>query len=254
MNVWMYTVREFEDAIDDCLIKCPTCNADAGVGAWDEGVAFYAGARAEVDSSSSKLIHALANKRCKNFKTCGEDEDSTDATESKVNLELLKQFDAGRDALNNGDCEAARVAERAITVLMTIPLVQGTLRYAYIVDEQAGGDALDKSVAEGAVFAAAVLPLVHACSATDATIVYNAVKQNDAVPDHSAVKEALERTYECLGITCKNVGGYIDSGTGTYFEGAEPCGYVAPESSDDSSAPVKSMAMLIVTVVAMIFA
>ena len=47
MNAWMYAIREFEDAIDDC-VSCgtATCNEhsnDPSVHAWDEGVAFYAG-------------------------------------------------------------------------------------------------------------------------------------------------------------------------------------------------------------------
>ena len=47
MNVWMYTVREFEDAIDDCTSCTSNCNEHStnsdSVHAWDEGVAFYTG-------------------------------------------------------------------------------------------------------------------------------------------------------------------------------------------------------------------
>merc|ERR1740124_1476602 len=42
MNVWMYVIREFEDAIDDCNIDSIDNNYDAAH-AWDEGVAFYTG-------------------------------------------------------------------------------------------------------------------------------------------------------------------------------------------------------------------
>merc|ERR1719236_129016 len=42
MNVWLYTIREMEDAIDDCKSDCIDCNADP-VHAWDEAVAFYTG-------------------------------------------------------------------------------------------------------------------------------------------------------------------------------------------------------------------
>lgn len=35
MNVWMYVIREFEDALDDCKIGCIDCNDDP-VHAWDE--------------------------------------------------------------------------------------------------------------------------------------------------------------------------------------------------------------------------
>ena len=47
MNVWMYVIREFEDAIDDCTSCTSNCNEHStnsdSVHAWDEGVAFYTG-------------------------------------------------------------------------------------------------------------------------------------------------------------------------------------------------------------------
>ena len=47
MNVWMYAIREFEDAIDDCTSCTSNCNLHStnynAVHAWDEGVAFYTG-------------------------------------------------------------------------------------------------------------------------------------------------------------------------------------------------------------------
>ena len=41
-NVWMYVVHELEDAIGDCK-RGQVGDNDAGVHAWDEGWAFYAG-------------------------------------------------------------------------------------------------------------------------------------------------------------------------------------------------------------------
>ena len=66
MNVWMYVIREFEDAIDDCDNSCIACNDDP-VHAWDEGVAFYAGSLAAdtPNAAGGSLIWALAEKRCK---------------------------------------------------------------------------------------------------------------------------------------------------------------------------------------------
>jgi hypothetical protein len=43
---------------------------------------------------------------------------------------------------------------------MAVPLIQGTLRYASMISTQI--DAGEKAKAEGAVFAASVLPLVFA--------------------------------------------------------------------------------------------
>merc|ERR1712166_1401099 len=70
-NVWMYVVREMEDAINDCSQGCTIlgCNDDP-VHAWDEAVAFYTG------SLETKLLYTLADKRCKNFGTCTNDQDN----------------------------------------------------------------------------------------------------------------------------------------------------------------------------------
>ena len=35
MSIWMYVIREMEDALDDCKIGCINCNDDP-VHAWDE--------------------------------------------------------------------------------------------------------------------------------------------------------------------------------------------------------------------------
>ena len=63
MNVWMYVVREFEDAIDGCTSCDSDCNVHStnsgSVHAWDEGVAFYTGSpegTAYGGSSAGKLL------------------------------------------------------------------------------------------------------------------------------------------------------------------------------------------------------
>mmetsp|Transcript_6674 Transcript_6674/g.8862 ORF Transcript_6674/g.8862 Transcript_6674/m.8862 type:complete len:123 (+) Transcript_6674:910-1278(+) len=102
MSVWMYVIRELEDAIDDCNVECTfDCNEDA-VHAWDEAVAFYAGSEEGSDGSGDgALLYSLADKRCQNFKTCGSNGDSVDGT-AKVNLEIYAQFAAGQMNLNLG--------------------------------------------------------------------------------------------------------------------------------------------------------
>ena len=153
MNIFMYVIREFEDAIDDCKENCIKCNDDP-VHAWDEGVAFYTGSKAGSDGSGEgKLLHGLADKRCSDFNTCGARSDSTDGT-SKVNYDLFDLFALGQHQLLVGNCAAARTTKEQITEIMYVPLIQGTLRYAYKVDRLQGAE---KEQAEGAVFAAAVL-------------------------------------------------------------------------------------------------
>merc|ERR1712193_138736 len=220
MNVWMYVIREFEDAIADCKAGCIDCNDDP-VHAWDEGVAFYAGSLEGTDGSGSgKMLHALADKRCKNFGTCKGTTHS-----SFVNEALFKEFTKGKVALQQGKCSEIAPIKKLIVELMSIPLVQGSLRYAYKVAKLQGGS---KEFAEGAAFSAAILPRVHACDASAAKVISDNMNMEIAESARmsagfGAVKKAFESVYECLGITCASVGGLILEGA-EYYPGAEPCG------------------------------
>eukprot|EP00966_Prymnesium_polylepis_P273607 6320731-Prymnesium_polylepis.1 len=301
MNVWMYVVREFEDAIDDCSYSSLDNNYGS-VHAWDEGVAFYAGSlegsggSATMSSSTSgKMIFALADKRCANFGTCGISGGLAAGT-SQVNQMLQVEWNLAKNALMALQCESVRsrwpdsdprvawalhyprvawalrpawslappvqaisrhrhtagqpgalsphhaslcscpqvrpILQR-IVALMGIPIVQGTLRYAYKVGVYgpAGANTLSNSglteKAEGATFAAAIVPQLHNCSAAAATIVWDNMKIGAASTDHLAVKAAFEANYACMGITCAQVGG-LCSGTANgkctgYYSGYEPC-------------------------------
>jgi len=147
-----------------------------------------------------------------------------------VNTELIKLFANGRDLLQQGDCSAVRPLVNQIISLMTVPLVQGSLRYAY-KNSAAGGMASAKNAAEGATFSAAVLPLVHYCNTASSAVVSDNLKFGlfpDGVAveaarysDFSAVKSAFEDVYACLGITCAQVGGLLNGAAP--YPGAEAC-------------------------------
>jgi hypothetical protein len=147
-----------------------------------------------------------------------------------VNTELFALFATGRNLLQQGSCPAVRPVIKQIVSLMTVPLVQGALRYAYKNGAAANG-ASAKNAAEGATFAAAVLPLVHYCNTASSAVV-DANLKFGLFPDggivdptryanFSAVKSAFEDVYACLGITCAQVGGLLDGAAP--YPGAEAC-------------------------------
>jgi hypothetical protein len=136
INVWMYVIRKFEDAIDDCSTCTSECNSfslnSGSVHAWDEGVAFYSGSLEGTDAGGNiagKMVYRLAEKRCANFCTCGLDGTQTSGT-SQVNHALFPLFAEGARLLERGECTAVRPVVDSIVSLMTVPLVQGSLRYA----------------------------------------------------------------------------------------------------------------------------
>ncbi|KAL1495674.1 hypothetical protein AB1Y20_016539 [Prymnesium parvum] len=251
LGAWMYAIREFEDAIDDCTAGSLTANAGSSgpVHAWDEGVAFYVGSAMSADDLSGDavstldskgfLAYSLANKRCRNFRTCGHSGDQT-VGEAKVNLELWSLFKEGKDQIGVGNCGAAVPVKNAIVRKMTVPLIQGTLRYAWKLSDATPSANTPKERAEGAIFAAAVLPQVHACSPSAAQTVYANMNLNfEGNVDFTAVKRAFETCYPAMGITCAEVGGLWESGAyaraGSHD--ASPC-------VDPSAAPAPPIALL----------
>jgi len=262
MNAWMYAIREFEDAIDDCTVGDLTSNAlsSGPVHAWDEGVAFYVGSILVFDDllagslptldSKGKLAYTLGNKRCKNFKTCGPDGDSL-IGEAKANIELFELFRDGQYQLLAGQCAKVVPVKDAIVTRMTIPLVQGTLRYAYKMAALSGSA---KEKAEGAIFAAAVLPQLHKCDPAAAATVYANLNMNAAgAVDFTAVKAAFEGCYATMGITCADVGGLWNDASDAYYADsgfdASPCVDASPAVS---AGPFTTEVMIVLAVAVVI--
>merc|ERR1712232_1270243 len=85
------------------------------------------------------------------------------------------------------------------------------------------GDTSEKAKAEGAVFAASVLPRVHACNEADAKTIYDNMKVEASSTDFQAVLKAFENNYMCMGIAVWEVGAIYDTaannGDGGYLYG-----------------------------------
>ena len=219
-SVWMYVLHELYDAIGDCESSSIQDN-DAGVHAWDEGWAFYAGSLMLTDGSGSgQLLYTLANKRCANFGTC----DADTGNNARINVKLLTLFQDGEAALQTGKCGDAALLLQKIIPLMTVPLVQGALRYAYKSDPK-GGAGGAKERAEGWAFTAAVLPQIASVSTDAAAMIRSNMEYKATAPvkdGYAAVYEAFQSTYTALGFTCEDVGGLLETST-DYYAGTEPC-------------------------------
>ena len=240
-GVWMYAVHSFDKGMREC-----------NVGYWDRGMAYYIGSlEGEYETSADyestgNLLYFLAQKRCAEFGTCATATDPT--TIAAVNKKIQSAEYAGdnRDRLYRAECTDARIATAfdGIVSQMTVPLVQGLLKYAWKADPangadgscggESGNDAATvgavgddncaKSWAEGWAFAAAVLPQIHKCDVTAAATIRDNLDIAAAEPMKdgvAAVKAAVEGVYGCLGIICSDVGEF-QSSTGVYA-GMEAC-------------------------------
>ena len=237
LNVWMYVIREYEDALDDCAKGCASDQCNTGkVNAWDEGIAFYTGSlEGEDGSGEGVLSYALADKLCVEFKTCGKDGQDTSGL-SYINSEIFRLSLPAVGLLKAEKCVETRVYVEKIVGLMTANLIQSLLRSTYQTSTSSvGGDAHAKDVAKGeaAAYAAAVLPILHNCSASDAEFVFQQLEyNNDEDRDYVAIKKVLEQHYECMGITCEQVGGLWDPATMSYRSGAAPCSSGGEDNSN----------------------
>lgn len=225
ISALQYMFYKLEMAVSSCN------DGVAGVAdleSWDEGVAYYVGSLQgpELTGGSGKFPYVLADKRCSNFKTCGLSPPFATGTVSWVNHNVMPKFHMGKNALVKGDCKMAQTVLDQISKLAYIPLIQGTLRYAYKVEFLKDGTdyTLEKEQAEGTVFAAAVLPVIHENNKEAAKTIYKNMKLGAKKTIFSEVKAAFEAVYGDLHINCANIGCLIESGPNTcYEEGAEAC-------------------------------
>jgi hypothetical protein len=125
----------------------------------------------------------------------------------------------GREKILNYDCHGADEQFHAIVDQMTVPLVQGMLKYAFKSDPanalgSCTSGSCDKEWAEGWAFAAAVLPRLNYCSSTVADFVKANLDTANAAPMTDGFRELkakVELTYPCLGISCADVGAFQNS-------------------------------------------
>jgi hypothetical protein len=135
----------------------------------------------------------------------------------------------GRNKILSGDCFTVVTDFDGIVDQMTVPLIQGMLKYAFKADPakdqgSCTSGSCDKEWAEGWAFAAAVLPRLHYCSYEIADLVRGNLDVANVAPmkdGFAELKAQVESLYPCLGITCADVGEFQNS-AGVYT-GAEAC-------------------------------
>jgi len=216
----MAILYEVETAVYQCDSSCDIgdCNEDPNIFSLDEAVAYFRG-------QHDVLMAQLNQLRCANFGTCSDLPTLGDAT---ANDNIFKFFGEMQTYLNVADCEKARGVIPKIASQLWLGLLQGTLRYAWITDGAGHNPAPRPTAtaqAEGAIFAAGILPLIDKCNQASAKTIYDNLSPSERVGcDFVAVKKAFESCYKDLGIDCAEVGGLI-GGTGSYEVCATiPCG------------------------------
>lgn len=232
MSTWMHVIRTMGDAVQECRSR--EQKQVSTVPLWDDAVSFYRGIGGAVDGSLDQLYH-YAETYCKLFGTC-----NSESSMAVVNQELFQDWNQGKAHLLQGQCDDAEAALGKITSLMTVPLVQGLLFHTYELDIYQ--DQREVVQAEAATFAAALLPLLHECSAGNADLVHQNVRVGKGLTaSFEVVKGALERQYDCLGISCQDIGGLVSlANKEVFLYNAEPCGLSPSQSPVSELSPSQS--------------
>ena len=151
---------------------------------------------------------------------------------SLVNKKIFEKFGGVKSNLLDNQCTILQTNVRDIKELMTVLLVQGVTRSIYELDIH--DDFQETTQAMGAAFAAALLPLLHACSEGYAMMVHKNLSPGKSTKgSYEVVKNAIEQNYDCMGIKCEDVGGLVDIRGDGYLAGAEACNGVMPVKRDD---------------------
>jgi len=215
MIIWPYAIHELESAQG----KCGTDETKA-LHYLDEFVAFYVGSMVGADGTGAtkgKLMWGLGQSRCKDFVTCGSGTTGATSGVAKSNAKVMKLADEFKAAIKVGTgatgCDLLKGLTKQITDAGYTQIIQGALKYGFVVGE---GGASAKYKAEAATFGMAIAPRVNTCSPADAKIIYDNMKIGAASLDWAAVKAALERNYQCMGVTCADIGAYTKDGVAKY--------------------------------------
>jgi len=220
MNVFMFAIREFEDSLDHCERECTINCSEFSVHAWDKGVCLYTGSiEGQTGQPKGVLHHQKADHYCGLFKTCGP-EGNRSSGKSAVNYKIFDYFVRGKFELQSGNCYAARQTVKELITHMYIPLIQATQIHAYNFGEERVSE---KEKAGGATIAGAVLPRIYAADRDAAATIYQNMKVGATTTNWRAVKQAFEKVYGTIGISCKDVGGLWDGATKDYHQGMHPC-------------------------------
>lgn len=219
MAAALSVLGQLEAAIDNCNAT----QSSKSLRALDEAVALYTGSlEGSIGGSAGVFVYSQARLRCADFKTCGSAGGQVEGN-AKVNFDIYFNFTQMKSNLASGSCAAARTIKEDIARKIIVPFVQGTIRAAYLQSSSVFNQT-QKVEAEGTIFAAAILPVVAKCNASAAAVIFEELRANSGnTANFAAVKLALESSFECMGITCVDVGGFYNSGTLAFYAGAEPC-------------------------------
>ena len=174
----------------------------------DTAVAYFVGSLEGPESGGvfggyGELLFGLAKEQCPHFDTC------TSSGEANINKKIMAALQDMQSRLASKDCSSASsVYSNIIVDTLPVAMVQGALYYA-AANEKLEASSTSKSISDGSVLAASVLPMVNAVNPTSASTIlknmeFNLSKRPVADGKH-AVFNAFARAISSMGVDCGDV-------------------------------------------------
>jgi hypothetical protein len=211
-----------------------TCNLDT----FEKGVALYTGNWQGPDITGTTpgiLRFFAANWNCAQFKTCGTNGDTVNGA-SSINLQMIAYFNEFQEKSSTDNCGTTAPLllpiVNGIRTVFIVSMVQDVLYWADYYNDQPA--VLVSHRFTGALYTAVLLPYLYSCNADDAAVMYNKMNYGTGIDVFISVKAVLEKNYQCLGISCKDVG-ELQNFKGVYPTPVVQCG---DPTNPSPSAPV----------------
>jgi hypothetical protein len=211
--VYMGVLKSMQDSIDACANGEEKASA-----AWDQAAAWLIGSMegtSNAGSTEGRLLWALSKEHCTEFGTCSNEvRDSSD-----FNDRVVLQLVAGRSATLTRSCKELVQAADQIAFLMPVPLIQGAISTAFLL-QQSKGERQRALLAQAYVFSQAILPLIQDVDKDAAKTIgdsFNLMTGEVLPRGLPAVVAAYSRVLSGMGIDCNDVGSSdsVDTCSGT---------------------------------------
>ncbi|VEU41835.1 unnamed protein product [Pseudo-nitzschia multistriata] len=202
------------DSMKYAVVECSNGNQEVARKYVDAGAMFYIGSMEGVDINSSrfqngKSLFAMAHDMCTIFGTCVDN--GNDAGSAAVNELIIASFTIAVDNIESLDCaEVASLVDTTILPAISVPLIQGVLKYASSNENLPVGTD-DADLAVGDALSRGILPLVNDVSPKSADTIksqmeYQLTTQPVEKGFESVVNAFRGETLSLMGIDCFDIG------------------------------------------------
>jgi len=193
LNLWMYIIHVLNNAVRDC---------DSGESVFeslDVALSLWVGFDQEEGTSKGHLLYSITESIEEQFVT------NAGQKEARANTKLISLFNEARSLLNadgtcsENDAASLRKNVHSIQSTMMIPLIQSLIHYL-----------LEGDVSYTSLYAYSIVPMIYAHN-LDAYRILEILFFGGDISDIQKATQALESSYNALGITCADIGSHLSS-------------------------------------------